>query len=85
MQSDFAAAADSRSAAGNRLDPWRMAGRIEELQQPVAGNRRCADIHQGMKVKHRMRHQGCIEHHRDAARGVIDDGERGHRAGRDAK
>src|SRR5580704_17103992 len=70
---------------GNRLDPRQMPGGFEEFKEPFAGNRCRAGIHQPMKVEHRVAHPGSVEHNRDEPAGIVDDRERGHRAGLDAE
>ena len=71
--------------ARHRFDPRRMAGGLEEPHKPLAGNRGGIGIHQRVKVQDRVRHQAGIEDHRHAAVPVVNDGERGHRAGLDAE
>jgi hypothetical protein len=70
---------------GDWLDPRPVPGGFEELKQISAGNRRRPGIGQGVKIEHRRRHHGGIEHDGHPASHVIDRGKRCHRARLDAE
>ena len=73
----------ARIRACDGHDPGRMARAFEKPHQVLAADRRGHGVDQRMGVDGRVPHQFRIEHHRDAARGIVHDAKRRHRAGHD--
>src|SRR5260370_14755076 len=73
-----------RLGAGNREDPRRMPGRLQEFHEAVPGDRRGHGVDQRMRIESFLPHHRRAEHDGDPARGVAHQRERRDGPGLDA-